>query len=143
MPQGYSIERLDHVALPYDDPKDEPMVQQFWEQIGMRVTERVVDRNIDNSGTGRRLDVGSVTHTLLVYFPWDWSNGHIRESVGSRLHVAFAVSPSSLHSLLLHHALDRSLGKNGLIRWGTYDASAFLRGPYDVRFEFRCPNFPA
>ncbi|MEI6511398.1 MAG: hypothetical protein WCO25_05165 [Candidatus Uhrbacteria bacterium] len=125
---------LDHVALPYLEDDGVAHIVDFWESLGMKVTRRTVTERIDHAGPGERLDVGSVSRTHVVYFP-----GLPVDQPG---HVAFAVSQHDFKRLLGHPAIDTTQGDKGLIRWGTNDASLFLVGPYDVRFEFHCANAP-
>lgn len=150
----HGVNGLDHVALPYPSQRGEAAVRAFWEPLGMKVTVRETTSWIDHAGPGRRLDVGSVTHTRIVYYPVRMSRVRqvartIAGFLGARDktlgHVAFAVSPRAFEALLDHTALDRRQGRDrdGLIRWGTHDASLFLNGPFQTRFEFHCPNAPA
>jgi len=151
----HGINGLDHVALPYPVNRDgEAAIRAFWEPLGMRVTVRDVASWIDHAGPGRRIDVGSVAHTRLVYYPARITRArHAVRAVldvlgaGNKTlgHVAFAVTPMAFESLLDHPSLDFRQGRerDGLIRWGTCDASLFLDGPFQTRFEFHCPNAPA
>lgn len=145
---------LDHVALPYPVASGEEAIRAFWESLGMKVTARDETAWIDHAGPGRRLDVGTVTHTHVVYYPsrLSFARRVARAILGTLFtrdktlgHVAFTVSPTAFRSLMDHPAFDGRQGRNrnGLIRWGTTDASLFLRGPFDLRVEFHCANAPA
>lgn len=130
------IRQIDHVTMTVPFPLVK-LLLAFWEDLAVRPSKRSVDR-IDHLGPGDRLDFVLGADTTLTYAIVDYTGTD--PFVG---HVGLRVSPEAIQLLLEHPAVDRTQGRNGLVRHGTHDFSVFLKDPCGYNVEFRCPSAPA
>ncbi len=138
-----SVRGIDHVTFGYPRQREPKSVIAFFTSLGVGVARRDEPRRIDDFLPGIRYDF-RVGETTITFAPGKrrslWPAMVCRHLYRYRSHVAFLVAPRDFDDLLDHPRVDRSLGDDGRVRWGTGDWSAFMDGPYGLRFEFRCPN---
>lgn len=134
LPPG-AVVGIDHRTFPCPGDLAEH-VREFWENLNIIPRHREVLSDIDEFGTGTRIDlhIGDQTITYALVSR-DVSQGNTQSNEG---HIGLKATPQAIRLLVKHPCIE----PRGLVRWGTHDFSVTLRDPIGNRIEFRCPSAP-